>query len=85
MSALSGLDIALWDIKGKTLGVPVWQLLGGKVRDRAKVYVQPLNCFILPRRTLTRRAAMDGLEAIVRRTSLSRRGPAKSKVSPLSK
>ncbi|KAK0203737.1 enolase C-terminal domain-like protein [Desarmillaria ectypa] len=37
-SALSGLDIALWDIKGKRLGVPVWQLLGGKVRDRVKVY-----------------------------------------------
>ncbi|KAH8830100.1 enolase C-terminal domain-like protein [Flagelloscypha sp. PMI_526] len=38
MSAISGLDIALWDIKGKTLGVPVWQLLGGKVRERCKVY-----------------------------------------------
>ncbi|KAG9313469.1 enolase C-terminal domain-like protein [Chiua virens] len=38
MSALSGLDIALWDIKGKKLGVPVWQLLGGKVRDRLRVY-----------------------------------------------
>ncbi|KAK1226739.1 hypothetical protein PQX77_010284 [Marasmius sp. AFHP31] len=38
MSALSGLNIALWDIKGKKLGVPVWQLLGGKVRDRVKVY-----------------------------------------------
>ncbi|KAJ3564040.1 hypothetical protein NP233_g8553 [Leucocoprinus birnbaumii] len=38
MSALSGLNIALWDIKGKRLGVPVWQLLGGKVRDRIKVY-----------------------------------------------
>ncbi|PCH35099.1 enolase C-terminal domain-like protein [Wolfiporia cocos MD-104 SS10] len=38
MSALSGLDIALWDVKGKRLGVPVWQLLGGKVRDRLKVY-----------------------------------------------
>lgn len=37
-SALSGLDIALWDIKGKRLGVPVWQLLGGKVRERIKVY-----------------------------------------------
>lgn len=29
--AASSLDIALWDIKGKTLGVPVWELLGGKV------------------------------------------------------
>ncbi|KAL5522781.1 hypothetical protein ACEPAG_8799 [Sanghuangporus baumii] len=38
MSALSGLDIALWDIKGKKLGVPIWQLLGGKVRDRVRVY-----------------------------------------------
>ncbi|KAI0763170.1 enolase C-terminal domain-like protein [Irpex lacteus] len=38
MSALSGLDIALWDIKGKKLSVPIWQLLGGKVRDRVKVY-----------------------------------------------
>ena len=38
MSALSGIVIALWDIKGKVLGVPVWQLLGGKVRERCNVY-----------------------------------------------
>ncbi|THV04742.1 enolase C-terminal domain-like protein [Dendrothele bispora CBS 962.96] len=38
MSALSGLDIALWDIKGKRHGIPVWKLLGGKIRDRIKVY-----------------------------------------------
>jgi galactonate dehydratase len=38
MSALSGLDQALWDIKGKALGVPVWQLLGGKVRDKVQAY-----------------------------------------------
>ena len=38
MSALSGLDQALWDLKGKRLGVPVWQLLGGQVRERVPVY-----------------------------------------------
>lgn len=38
MSAMSGLDIALWDIKGKRLNVPVYELLGGKVRDRLDVY-----------------------------------------------
>ena len=37
-SALSGIDQALWDIKGKDLGVPVWQLLGGCVRDRVRFY-----------------------------------------------
>ncbi|AXB47877.1 galactonate dehydratase [Amycolatopsis albispora] len=38
MSALAGIDQALWDIKGKSLGVPVHELLGGRVRDRIKVY-----------------------------------------------
>ncbi len=37
-SAVSGIDQALWDITGKKLGVPVYQLLGGAVRDRVKVY-----------------------------------------------
>src|SRR5690606_24139445 len=38
MSAIAGIDQALWDIKGKALGVPVYQLLGGLVRDRIKTY-----------------------------------------------
>jgi galactonate dehydratase len=38
MSALSGLDQALWDLNGKALGQPVWRLLGGKVRDTIPVY-----------------------------------------------
>ncbi len=37
-SALSGLDQALWDIKGKALGVPVYELLGGPTRNRIRVY-----------------------------------------------
>lgn len=38
MSAIAGIDQALWDIKGKALGVPVYELLGGAVRDKMKVY-----------------------------------------------
>jgi len=38
MSAIAGIDQALWDIKGKALGVPVYELLGGPVRDKMKVY-----------------------------------------------
>ena len=37
-SALSGIDQALWDIKGKALGVPVYELLGGPTRSRVRVY-----------------------------------------------
>ncbi|PSR99105.1 mandelate racemase/muconate lactonizing enzyme domain-containing protein [Coniella lustricola] len=38
MSALAGIDIALWDLKARKLGVAIHQLLGGKVRDKLKVY-----------------------------------------------
>ena len=38
MSAIAGIDQALWDIKGKALGQPVYELLGGLVRDKVKTY-----------------------------------------------
>jgi len=39
-SALGAVDIAMWDIKGKALGVPIYDLLGGPTRDRIKCYAQ---------------------------------------------
>lgn len=38
MSAISGIDIALWDLKGRRLNVPIYQLLGGKLRNKVAVY-----------------------------------------------
>ena len=37
-AAISGIEHALWDIKGKVLGVPVYELIGGKCRDKVRVY-----------------------------------------------
>lgn len=42
IEALSAIDIALWDIKGKTLGLPVYKLLGGAYRDKAHAYATGL-------------------------------------------
>ena len=38
MSAISGIEMALWDIKGQAFGAPIWQMLGGKFRDGVRVY-----------------------------------------------
>jgi galactonate dehydratase len=38
MSALAGLDQALWDLKGRALDLPAWEMLGGRVRDRVRAY-----------------------------------------------
>lgn len=42
-TAISALDIALWDIKGKALGVPVYQLLGGKTHSSLRAYASQLQ------------------------------------------
>ena len=38
MSAISGIEMALWDITGQACGVPIWQLLGGRFRDEIRLY-----------------------------------------------
>lgn len=46
ITALTGIEIALWDLKGKALGVPITELLGGRFRDRIRVYA---DCEVDPR------------------------------------
>ena len=53
MGALSAIDIALWDLKGKALGVPVYELLGGRTRDKIRVYASVMTKETDPE-TLTR-------------------------------
>jgi galactonate dehydratase len=43
LGAMSGLDIALWDLAGKALGVPVYRLFGGRVRNKVAVYFHAYN------------------------------------------
>ena len=51
MGVISGIENALWDLKGKALGVPVWSLLGGKYRERVRAYAsggmeQPIDSLV---------------------------------------
>ena len=48
ITALTGVEIALWDVAGKALGLPVYQLMGGKVRDRVRVYCDSGNREMTP-------------------------------------
>ena len=45
ITALTGIEIALWDLKGKALGVPLYELMGGKFRDKIRVYA---DCQVEP-------------------------------------
>lgn len=58
LCAIAGLDIALWDIKGKALGVPVHRLLGGKVRDRVPVYASSMRRDLTPLEEARRAASL---------------------------
>ncbi|MEW5978985.1 MAG: mandelate racemase/muconate lactonizing enzyme family protein [Acidobacteriota bacterium] len=63
--AMSGIDIALWDIKGKALGVPIWKLLGGGFHGRIRAYASSLFG-ATPRETgeLARRFRDRGFSAV---------------------
>ncbi|HEV3344672.1 MAG TPA: galactonate dehydratase [Pirellulales bacterium] len=73
-SALSGVDMALWDIKGKALGVPVYELLGGPTRDRVRVYAHTKS------RATLRQGLARGFTAF--KTTPARRRPSRYVESP---
>ena len=54
LEAISGIDIALYDIVGKALGVPAYKLLGGAVRDKVEVYASSMRRDLTPRQEAER-------------------------------
>ena len=55
--AIAGIDIALWDIKGKALGVPIYKLLGGKLRDKIRMYASSMRRDMTPAEEANRAAS----------------------------
>ena len=64
MSALAGIDQALWDIRGKSLGVPVYELLGGAVRERMRIYGWVHGDTLAELAAAARRRIADGFTAV---------------------
>lgn len=62
--ALSAIDIALWDIKGKHFGAPVWELMGGKVRDKVRLHLLLRGSDPDEVRTNAKAAAEEGYTAL---------------------
>ena len=56
--AIAGLDIALWDLKGKALGLPIHRLLGGKLRDHIQMYASSLRRDLTPVEEARRAASL---------------------------
>jgi galactonate dehydratase len=73
-SALSGIDMALWDIKGKALGAPVYELLGGPTRTKVRVYAHARTPALLKEKVA------QGFTAI--KTGVAKRRPARYVESP---
>ncbi|MBO3088262.1 galactonate dehydratase [Cellulomonas dongxiuzhuiae] len=64
MSAISGIEQALWDITGKALGVPVHELFGGAVRDRIRMYAHSMDVTPEGAPAAARAAVARGFDAI---------------------
>jgi galactonate dehydratase len=73
-SALSGIDQALWDIKGKLLGVPVYELFGGPTRDRVRIYGRASNAEDMKKRKT------EGYSVI--KTGVAKKNPARIVENP---
>ena len=56
--AIAGLDIAMWDIKGKALGKPIYELLGGKAREKVQMYASSMRRDLTPLEEAKRAASL---------------------------
>ena len=71
LEAISGIDLALWDLAGKALGIPACKLLGGAYRDRVKVYASGLPGLKTAGDTTARQQLHDEARALVRQGFLA--------------